>query len=117
MWLLWVLSNVAILALIGGFLVADRQTLHWYSAPPADPTATPRPEPDRVVGVTCRKEFPDSSAARLAQGRDCDDAASLARFRGGQVWLEVTVRTFSGGSYVVTVPPETKVKVGDRWPK
>lgn len=106
----WLVSNVAILALVAGFLVADKQTLHWYSPPP--PTPTPRPKPDRVVGVLRKCDLP-RAPIETHVGKDCVTWQGLAE----NDRLEVTVRTFSGGSYVVTVPPETKVKVGDRWPK
>jgi hypothetical protein len=109
------LSSIATLALVAAFLVADRQTLHWYTAQPVPtPTATPQ-VPDRVVGVVEKCDPVDAGAARELAYMGCAELATVEQVVNHR--LEVTVRTSSGGSYVVTVKPDTRVKVGDRWPK
>jgi hypothetical protein len=122
----WVVSAAVVLVAVGGFGLADRELLHWYG-PHAQATATPMPRPtakaapDVVVGT-----------ARLCDlvGRSGDPPSqiTLTVFRrsgcGGvpesqklNDRIEVTVRTGSGGSYVVTVAPDTAVNVGDVWRK
>ena len=117
----WLLSAVAVLAVVAAFLWLDKSQLHWYAAealPPATPPApvvTPTVEPDRVVGVIRKCEAGDELALRAITREGCGtDLASRLRILNDR--LEVTVRTGSGGSYVVTVPPTTSVSVGDVWP-
>jgi len=60
------------------------------------------------------------------QSRYADSAAIVRRFETGGCsgvplryltnhWLRVTVRTPQGGSYIVTLPPETDIQIGDPW--
>lgn len=76
-----------------------------------DATATPEP-PDRVVGVIIRCEL--GSGIRLA-GEEC----TALRQAPGMV-KEVTVRTASGSTYVVSIAKGDvlfdDVELGDVWP-
>ena len=115
----WVLSSVATLAIVVGLATLDRQVVHWYSAPSATPTpaptATAPPEPDRVVGVVEKCDPVDADAAQRVARYGCPNEAKILGALNHR--LELTVRTSSGGSYVVTVPPTTPVSIGDTWPK
>ena len=117
----WLLSAVAVLTVVVAFLWLDKSQLHWYAAAgpaPATPTApvvTPTVEPDRVVGVIRKCEAADELALRVVALEGCGtELASLLRILNDR--LEVTVRTSSGGSYVVTTGPTVGVHVGDVWP-
>ncbi len=115
----WLLSNLALLALFIGFVFweqgvpgssADQRT------PTPTPTSTPTPEPDRVVGVVERCDAVDDRALRLLARDGCAATAQAYPQRVVNHRLEVTVRTFSGAVYVVEVSPSTRVSLGDVWP-
>ena len=121
----WLLSAVAVLAAVVTFLWLDKSQLHWYAAEalapatPIAPIATPTVQPDRVVGVIRKCEAGDASVVFRIGREGCGIPSVDASRRAKIVFndrLEVTVRTGSGGSYVVTVPPTTNVNVGDVWP-
>lgn len=119
--------------LVAGLAYADNTRLHWLAegagtpVPLITPTLTAA-EPDRVVGVQRKCDvissvrFDDDGSSfdngpgrqKLVDEEGCDSSRVQLYIRNHR--LEVTVRTSSGGSYVVTVPPKTTVKVGDRWP-
>jgi hypothetical protein len=108
-------SNLVVLGLIGGILVLDKAQLHWYSAPPLE-AATPTrevPAVDRVVAVTRVCEPADGDRQKLELFGGCEAVHDLMKVNDH---LEVTVRTSTGGSYTVSVPATTTVRIGQEWP-
>jgi hypothetical protein len=115
----WLAFNLLAFALLAGLVWADREYWHWYSRTPTEARpvggVTPQPtsQADRVVGVIRKCESANPNV-RLDLLGGCEGAPEYLKVNDR---LEVTVRTSSGGSYVVTVPPDTAVRVGDRWPR
>ncbi|NJD66081.1 MAG: hypothetical protein FIB00_12750 [Chloroflexi bacterium] len=123
----WVLSAALVLVGVASFAVADRQSLHWYVPEEPAPTAVPAatPVPDVVVGVSRLCELaprwdidkqamgpPSSGTIRRYQQDGCAGIPDQLKLNDR---IEVTVRTGTGGSYVVTVAPDSTVSVGDTW--
>ncbi len=117
----WVLSAALVLVGVASFAVADRQALHWYATEEPAPTVAPSatPVPDVVVGVQRLCDLvgrsggpPTGSTVRLFQSGGCDGVPDQVKVNDR---IEVTVRSGAGGSYVVTVAPDSTVSVGDTW--
>ena len=84
---------------------------------PPPPAVASAAEPDRVVNVARRCGFvaPEASTAYIR--RFGDEACSLAPSQHViNDRLEVTVRSSVGGAYVVTLPANATVTVGQAWP-
>ncbi len=111
-------SNLVVLGLIGGFLVLDKAQLHWYSAPPPEAPTPPREVPavDRVVGITRVCEPAPSHRREFELFWPYGGCEALLDLQKVNDHLEVTVRTSTGGSYTVSVPVTTEVRVGQEWP-
>lgn len=125
----WVLSAALVLVGVASFAVADRQALHWYVPEEPTPAAAPTPLPDVVVSVSRLCELapswdwnkeamgpPSSALVRWYQREGCEGVPDGSKLNDR---IEVTVRTGTGGSYVVTLPPDhwvgRVVRVGDVW--
>lgn len=117
----WLLSNVVLVAMLGGILLFGGSGLGSGfgigSAPkPTITPATPTPEPDRVVAVVERCDALSESALRRIARDGCATTVAANPNTVTNHRLEVTVRTFSGAVYVVEVAPSTRVWLGDVWP-
>jgi hypothetical protein len=115
----WLLSNIVVIAAVGGFLWLDKEHLHLYAGSSdraeagreraSTPVRTPTPEVDRVVDVIRKCDIADHMA-RL--GYTCEDVSDFFKANDR---IEITVRSAAGGSYIVTLPPTSRVRVGDSW--
>ena len=81
-------------------------------------TACGDSESDKVVGVvlkcdraTTRTSEPDCNEKFSGLGPKFD-----GRYKWGNRRLDVTVRSPDGKTYSVELPPESTVRVGDKWP-
>lgn len=115
----WLLSNLVLVALFGAFLIVGGLGLvsgdgEGDAAPTIVP-ATPTQEPDRVVAILLTCDFADFRAATIFKD-DCARAVGLRQAVNYR--KEITVRTYSGSTYTVTVLPDTygSLRVGDTFP-
>lgn len=106
----WLVSSLLTVALVSGFVWADREHLHWYvpdegaTSPSSTVVAIPAPSPDTVVGVVlkCSSRSSGSPERTALTGDVCKN--------NGTAYKSVTVRTDTGATYVVEVPQETNVR-------
>lgn len=115
----WLLSNLVLVVLFTVILLVDNGSLRFGGAQGrAESTATPAaptPQQDRVVAIRVTCDFVDAANAAF-YANDC--ATATSKKRAFNYRKEITVRTFSGSTYVVTVLPDTygSLKVGDTFP-
>lgn len=72
----------------------------------------PSPEPDRVVGVLLKC----GAAPTELTGDECNKRKTTGELYYVNTRLVVTVRMSGRTAYVVEVPPDTAVRLGDPWP-
>ena len=128
-YVLAIFSVVVALTLCGGFLVADKEWLHWY----ADQSTLAPSEPDRVVGIEAKCDIQPVGARWEAWGYYCNhfgttypgfsDESVASYSPNGKETVDVfnrrqvlTIRTTQGTAYTIAIPISQKVTVGDPWP-
>ena len=105
------MKNIIVTVLLTLLIAATISALSIVSYRTVTGHSEPTPQPDRVVAVLAKCQFGMQGTLDLT-GSQCQQDKSTFNRR-----LQLFVRTSEGSTYQIEVPIDTKVAVGDTWPK
>ena len=116
------MKNITVAVLATLLIAATISALSIVSYKAVTGHSEPTPQPDRVVAVLakCEMEIAGGQQFHDMTGSECEQGdRSLPGGGGGIInsHLQLAVRTSEGSTYEIDVPIDTKIAVGDTWPK